>query len=55
MTDCKAGSSVYEASSRVFFCEGGRGLSWLRAWCSLTICVCVTVASCSLVCGYVGL
>ena len=40
MADCKAGSSVCEASSRVFFCEGDRGLSWLRARCFLTMCVC---------------
>ena len=37
MTHCKAGSSVCEASSRVFFCEGERGLSWLRASCYLRL------------------
>ena len=37
MTDRKAGSSVCEASSRVFFCEGGRGLSWLLARCYLPL------------------
>ena len=47
MTDRKAGSSVCEASSCVFICEGVRGLSWPQARCSLTMCVCVTEASCS--------
>ena len=37
MTDRKAGSSVCEASSRVFFCEGDRGLSWSLALCSLRL------------------
>ena len=47
VTDRKAGSSVCEASSRVFFSEGvpsgirssgcERDLSWLLTWCSLAV------------------
>ena len=40
VTDRKAGSSVCEASSCVFFCEGERGLSWPLARRYLTLYVC---------------